>query len=187
MERVQWSAGTVRAPIVPGPSSQVKSPSNEWWDKESWEAQWEGSLSQEVALHLRRRRRSDPPRRTSPLSSLSTIGQPSSSMGTIPPLETLENDEQNLVTPPCASASFDPLHLPSLVAFSFSLFGVLRSRVARSLGLYSTAATPTRAASSRERKKARGRSFGYRFGIGFALMSALCAGVGIGFMLASRI
>ncbi|KAI0719757.1 hypothetical protein C8T65DRAFT_635019 [Cerioporus squamosus] len=137
VERVQWSAGTARASSVPDASNKAKSPSNTWWDKETWEAQWEGSLSQEVALHLRRRRRSDPPRRTSPLSSLSTIA----SRGTIP--ISLEN-QQSLVAPPCASTSFDPLHLPSLLAFSFSLFGALRTRVARSLGFQTAVATSSR-------------------------------------------
>ncbi|RPD61816.1 hypothetical protein L226DRAFT_534000 [Lentinus tigrinus ALCF2SS1-7] len=183
VERVQWSTGTVRAPNVPGPSSHVRSPSNEWWDKQTWEAQWEGSLSQEVALHLRRRRRSDPPRRTSPLSSLSTIGRQPSSFDTIPPSE---DNEQSLITPPCAPASFDPLHLPSLLAFSFSLFGALRTRIARSIGFQGTATTPTRPVSGRERKKTNGRSFAYKFGIGFALMSAFCAGVGLGLVAAAR-
>ncbi|RDX52447.1 hypothetical protein OH76DRAFT_1345103 [Lentinus brumalis] len=173
VERVQWSAGTARPRNVLDPST---SQSNEWWDKQTWEAQWEGSLSQEVALHLRRRRRSDAPRRPSPLPSLSASGN------TVPAQE----DEQSLITPPCASTSFDPLHLPSLVAFSFSLIGALRSRVARSLGLTSAVSAPTGPSSGRERKRTGGRSFGHQFGLGFALVSVFCAGVGIGLFAAAR-
>lgn len=146
------------------------------WDKQAWEAQWEGSLSQEVALHLRRRRRSEPAHRSTQLSSL---GREESSDTT--PIDP-EDTENKLFSPPCASAPLDPLHIPSLVVFSFSLLGALRSRVARSIGLQSSAG-PTR--TRRQGKGAgTGRSFGYTLGLGLAFVGALC---GLGLVAVGRI
>ncbi|KAI1792663.1 hypothetical protein LXA43DRAFT_887036 [Ganoderma leucocontextum] len=103
----------------------------EWFDKQAWEAQWDPQDSLSREVALHLQRRSEPPRHASPF----------------------------LITPPCNTA-FDPLHLPSLVVFSFSLLGALRTRVARSLG--------------------------YTFGLGIALVSAFCAGVGIGLVAVTR-
>ena len=103
----------------------------DWWDKEAWEAQWEGTLSKEVALHLRRRR-SDSSRRLTSLSSLSTAARPPTYQDSL----DSSDGEKGLVSPPCSSA-FDPLHLPSLVVFSFSLLRAAGTRLGRAIGLTS--------------------------------------------------
>ncbi len=160
----------------------------EWFDKRAWEAQWDpqDSLSREVALHLRRRSelpwRAPRPavgRRHSPLCSSSAA-------------DAVE--EKSLVTPPCG-AGFDPLHLPSLVMFSFSLLGALRTRVARALGWKAGEDTGGRRPSfarraskegRREEGTRAGRGIKYTFGLGIALVSAFCAGVGIGLIAVTR-
>lgn len=172
------------------PAERPNTESRGWWDKDEWEAQWEGELSHEVALHLRRRR-AGTVRRITPLSSLPPAGQtsyfrardaPPAALDTPMPRSTGEQD--GLLSPTCPSAAFDPLHIPSLVVFSVSLLGALRTRVTRSIGLHGVKRAAGTAAPE-ERTQRRGRSFGYQFSVGFALMSAFCAGVGIG-LLAAR-
>ncbi|KAI0752614.1 hypothetical protein C8Q80DRAFT_1096149 [Daedaleopsis nitida] len=195
VERVQWSAGATKTPVVqdarPSITRSSETVRNIKWDKEAWEAQWEGSLSQEVALHLRRRRRrSDPAQRISPLSSLSTLGRHSTSITAT--LDSSEDaDDETTAPAPCINPSFDPLHLPSLVVFSFSLLGALRSRIGRSVGWQTTEprgspAAQTSAKRGRQERPGARRSFGYRFGLGLALVSAFCAGVGIGLVATTR-
>ena len=160
---------------TPSPSGDVWSEKRERWDKEAWEAQWEGTLSQEVALHLRRRR-SGSARRLAPLSA--------GGGGNIP------------VSPPCAGgAAFDPLHLPSLVVFSFSLVRACGARVARAFGIRGRADGALRRRSSTIRGEERppqvpakpgaGRGVGYTIGLGLALVGAFCAGIGIGLVAAT--
>lgn len=88
----------------------------------------------------------------------------------------------------CASAPFDPLHLPSLFVFSFSLLGALRARVARSLGLSSADVVRVDHGLGQGQGLGQGRrgGVGYALGLGFALVSAFCAGVGIGLVAAAR-
>ena len=200
VERVQWSTGTgsvralppIRAHDPPQPPALFTpgAEKHEYrWDKEAWEAQWEGTLSQEVALHLRRRRSSSgATRRLAPLSSgsgsLSTVGRL--------PLSLASSDERGLVSPPCTGA-FDPLHLPSLAVFSLSLLRALGGRAWRTLGLGGgsarrrsatvTAADTKRASDAPEGSRPRGA--GYTFGLGLALVSAFCAGIGIGLVAAT--
>lgn len=171
------------------PAERPNTESRGWWDKEEWEAQWEGELSHEVALHLRRRR-AGTVRRITPLSSLPPAGQtsyfrardaPPAAPDTPMPRDA---DQDGLLSPSCPSAAFDPLHLPSLVVFSVSLLGALRMRVARSLGVYNGKRASDAVVSEENKHRRGGRSLGYRFGIGFALMSAFCAGVGIGLLVA---
>ncbi|KAI0649758.1 hypothetical protein C8Q79DRAFT_1006099 [Trametes meyenii] len=202
VEHVQWGAAapaTTKTPMAPhAQPGRATTASRAWWDKDTWEAQWEGELSQEVALHLRRRR-SGTARRITPLSSLPTMTRverrtsyfytsPGASTVLDTPMPRETGAEQGgLLSPPCPSAAFDPLHLPSLVMFSFSLFGALRAQVARSLGLARESGGRRRVVDSRsidgaEDSKGREvqRGFGYTFGIGLALIGAFCAGVGIG-------
>ena len=107
-------------------------------------------------------------------------------------------DEKSLVTPPCG-AGFDPLRLPSLVVFSFSLLGALRTRVARAFGwkkpsegVGSQRPSLARRGSKEARREegsagARsGHGIKYTFGLGIALVSAFCAGVGIGLIAVTR-
>ncbi|KAI0672149.1 hypothetical protein C8Q78DRAFT_970996 [Trametes maxima] len=184
VEHVQWGA-TAPADTTKTPmghfarSGRTATANRGWWDTETWEAQWEGELSQEVALHLRRRR-AGTARRITPLSTV---------LDTLMPRDA-DTDRGGPLSPPCASAAFDPLHLPSLVMFSFSLFGALGGQVARSLGLSAerrgrrrevSPRSPSRDEESKGREVQRG--FGYTFGIGLALIGAFCAGVGIGLFI----
>ena len=163
----------------------------EWFDKQAWEAQWDpqDSLSREVALHLRRR--SEPPRRVQRPGG----GRRYSTMCRSPAAERL--DEKSLITPHC-DAVLDPLHLPSLVMFSFSLLGALRTRVARALGWKKSGedagkqglSLARRASKEARREEGAGARSGhgikYTFGLGIALVSAFCAGVGIGLIAVTR-
>ncbi|KAM5546119.1 hypothetical protein V8D89_000245 [Ganoderma adspersum] len=208
VERVRWSAETSRPSMSPAPlhRSNVFDASNsyrtsgedrhpnakaEWFDKQAWEAQWDpqDSLSREVALHLRRR--SEPPRRIQRPGG----GRRYSALCRSPTADHL--DEKSLITPPCG-AGFDPLHLPSLVVFSFSLLGALRTRVVRALGWKKSgedAAKQRPSLARRASKEARreegagahsGSGIKYTFGLGIALVSAFCAGVGIGLIAVTR-
>ncbi|TBU47145.1 hypothetical protein BD309DRAFT_952414 [Dichomitus squalens] len=189
VERVRWSASGARM-SAPGQRSDTTRPAitsasgtqGDWFDKQAWEAQWGDELSREVALHLRRRRPAPP--------SLS----PSHSPARKPPANSAGSGERAVVSPSCGAA-LDPLHIPSLVVFSFSLLGALRTRVARSLGWAGAAdvqgaGTPRRRPSiSRKGEKElspRRGGVGYTLGLGLALVSAFCAGVGIGLVVAAR-
>ncbi|OJT06825.1 hypothetical protein TRAPUB_2342 [Trametes pubescens] len=196
VERVQWgvhaSTSQTTAMKTPMPAHAHPNEKRGWWDKEEWEAQWEGELSHEVALHLRRRR-AGTVRRITPLSSLPPASQTSyfrardapSAVPDTPMPRDADEQERGLLSPSCPSAAFDPLHIPSLVVFSVSLLGALRTRVARSVGLHGVKRAAGAVVPEDGQQRRGGRSFGYRFGIGFALMSAFCAGVGIG-LLAAR-
>ncbi|CDO70050.1 hypothetical protein BN946_scf184601.g3 [Trametes cinnabarina] len=185
VDRVQWgvsSSSTDRhlgAKAFQSNGSSVGE-TRGWWDKEAWEAQWEGNLSQEVALHT---------------SYFHGMGSSPDARGAA--LDTpMPRDERQggLLSPPCPSAAaFDPLHLPSLVVFSFSLLGALRTRVGRAFGLPGskelhrtrTIEDSSRVQEQQARKEGR-RSVGFTFRIGLALMGAFCAGVGIGLFAAAR-
>ncbi|KAH8102072.1 hypothetical protein BXZ70DRAFT_51209 [Cristinia sonorae] len=132
------------------------------WDKEKWEAEWEGSLSADVSLALRQRRSQS---RTHPLSEHSTSSGPS---------RHTSLDEKSFVRDRPANGvpalSLDPLHIPSLVAFSYhSLLAPLRARLANIF-------TPA-FSSSAHPAKSLGMSVGILFG-------AFCAGLGFGFVIA---
>ncbi|GLB39697.1 hypothetical protein LshimejAT787_0702070 [Lyophyllum shimeji] len=84
------------------------------WDKAKWEAEWVASLSQEVATRL-----GDGTRTERNMDCQSN-----------PNKRVIAHDSSRS----CLSNShYDPLHLPSLVMFSVSLLGPLRSRFRRSL------------------------------------------------------
>ena len=77
-----------------------------------------------------------------------------------------------------------------LFLFSFSLLGALRSRIARTFGFglvpqRANNDTARRAVAGSVARERKGRStLGYTFGLGLALVSAFCAGVGIGLFAA---
>ncbi|KAI0761365.1 hypothetical protein BD413DRAFT_486047 [Trametes elegans] len=210
VERVQWGAhalsssqsSAAKTPMPP--HSEPKIPRTDdrmgWWDKQAWEAQWEDNLSKEVAVHLRRKR-AGTAHRITPLSSRPPAGNAerqtsyfhrSDASGVLDTLMPRDADHSGgLLSPPCPSAAaFDPLHLPSLFLFSFSLLGALRSRIARTFGFglvpqranNDTARRAVAGSVARERKC--GSTLGYTFGLGLALVSAFCAGVGIGLFAA---
>ncbi|THH21410.1 hypothetical protein EW146_g127 [Bondarzewia mesenterica] len=99
------------------------------WNKANWEAEWDSTLSRDVARRLREYTITSAP----PALSHSS---PSSS---------------------CIPAAFDPLHLPSLLVFSLSLFAPLKERIAQV-------------------QVTGGR-------LGFLIVGTLCAGIGIGLAL----
>ncbi|KAH9934105.1 hypothetical protein B0H21DRAFT_79618 [Amylocystis lapponica] len=137
------------------------------WDKAAWEAQWEGTLSQDVAVQLRRRRAGTavPPLRQPQMperraSEAACDALPVSSAGAL-----------------ACSQVFDPLHVPSLVAFSFSLLAPLRARLFARFGLGRSQMV--------EKTEGASRRHGYGAGlVGLALVGAFCAGIGLGLLAA---
>lgn len=140
------SADTVRASKSPATKSA--------WDKAQWEAEWEGTLSQEIALGLRQRRRAD--------TALAPVV--CDDRAPVFPETRLRRDSQ------CAPVPFDPLHVGSLFMVSISLLGPLKSRVARSLSFRGN--DPSKAERSTS------------FGLGLTLVGAFCAGIGLGLLAA---
>ena len=208
VERVHWgvsSSSTLQSSSAPKADRDSSDDKAGWWDKGAWEAQWEGSLSQEVALHLRRRR-AGTIRRIAPLTSLPTLGRgerqatsyfsrrdtnisPDTAGAGLDTPMPHDADQGGLLSLRCPSGTaFDPLHLPSLFVFSVSLLDAFRARIARSLGFRQSASGSTSSPSRKEGTKRRnGRiGFGFAFGVGLALVGAFCAGVGFG-LFAARI
>jgi len=97
------------------------------WNKAAWEAEWDATLSRDVARRLRE--------------------------------ATVSASRPPVVRGVCVPAPFDPLHLPSLFACSFSLLAPLKHRI-----VYA-------------------KLSGMR--LGAMLFGALCAGIGIGLALRS--
>ena len=141
------------------------------WDKARWEVEWEGALATDVAKTLRARRGAGAGRRQ-------TITAARAPRPRVAPLCTdvgvgTSHDEEA----PSAPAYFDPLHLPSLLAFSFSLFGPLKSRLARMFTSSRAPPANEKAADAGVFEDARQSSSG---GATWALLGAFCAGVGVG-------
>ncbi|TFY64575.1 hypothetical protein EVG20_g5896 [Dentipellis fragilis] len=95
------------------------------WNKADWEAEWDATLSRDVARRLRE--------------------------------GTITGAPPRPIHHSCAPIAVDPLHLPSLLVFSMSLWTPLKSRV-----------TQVKLSGMR---------------LGLVLVSTLCAGIGIGLML----
>ncbi|OBZ76640.1 hypothetical protein A0H81_03095 [Grifola frondosa] len=148
------------------------------WDKAAWEAEWEGTLSQDVAVHLRRRRES-----TLHASRQHQHRQTSYFRGHA----QSELERRGPTSTSCAGPALDPLHIPSLVMFSFSLLGPLRARIAHSFGFSIRPPPPDDGDSNREARvgSEAGYGLGFGFGLGLALVGAFCAGIGLG-LLAAR-
>ncbi|PCH36834.1 hypothetical protein WOLCODRAFT_134356 [Wolfiporia cocos MD-104 SS10] len=136
------------------------------WDKARWEAEWEGALSRDVAAGVQRRRR------TQAGASVSTVRAEEQS-------ERLRRASQA-----CLPSPFDPLHAGSLVAFSFSLVGLARARLVRSIS--SLFVGPSEDEIATEEKVARRGSKTSAISFVFPLVGALCAGIGLGWFLAGR-
>lgn len=166
------SGGTIRAS---GPKASANKGKNTW-DKAQWEAQWEGTLSQDIAAGLQRRKRADI---------------------AVPPTQPRFNREFYESRPaaftdsqvdrkyrPCVPPAFDPLHVGSLVAFSLSLLGPLRARIAHSLGV---GMAPYMGCANVEKEEAQVKTgAGLGFGLGLALVGVFCAGLGLGLLVARR-
>lgn len=128
-------------------TSYHRDPDGVPWSKAKWEAEWLPSLSQDVAKRLREgtvtergiRRRSK------------------------------HNDHVRFDDSPhfCMNNTrYDPLYFPSLVIFSVSLLGPLRTRIRRTLARITEIASDTH--------------------IHVAVLSGFCVGVGVGLFLNSR-
>ena len=170
------------------------------WDKARWEAEWEGALAVDVAKTLRTRRRTErarpaPPDYFSPMTPV--VAAP---LGQQPSLDddTLARERKASQAPQARLPPFDPLHIPSLLAFSLSLLAPLRARIAEALGLRSRGDVLAELADKEFDAGARsehhvhfseiGDDVGLvgRGGIGvggWALVGAFCTGVGVGIVL----
>lgn len=177
------------------------------WDKARWEAEWEGTLSKDVARTLRQRKRrmnssrsTDERRMTITASSSQVQPRPSqsptqsrrpsqihgqrysqphvsarqqqrrrmsSSSATLVQTRALLDPEYV----PHPNISLDPLHFSSILSFSLSLLSPLRSRI------FGNSQRDTTLRSQSRLRKESG------WGIGIVL-SAFCAGIGIGFLVA---
>lgn len=143
------------------------------WNKARWEEEWEGGLATDVAKTLRARRVKGMGRR----STVRALARPRlSPMCADVAVETI-NFQVHDEAP--SNTHFDPLHLPSLLAFSVSLLGPLKTRIARIF-------TPTRTNSqvtglgNMAATDSGGLNGG---GMTWALVGAFCAGVGVGALL----
>ncbi|KZT08052.1 uncharacterized protein LAESUDRAFT_724035 [Laetiporus sulphureus 93-53] len=148
-------------PCVPKFPSAAKS--KHGWDKARWEAEWEGTLSHDVAEGLRQRGHAN-------------TARPSEDQ-----LREQEPAFDEYRSPQgCVPSPLDPLHVGSLFMFSLSLLGPLRARLAQSFGFGGRASTNTMD-TERSGEKRRSRTLG--LGLEMALMGAFCAGVGLGLLL----
>ena len=153
------------------------------WDKTRWEAEWEGTLSTDVAKTLRTRRA------TNPRTTVTDYFNREESSTT----STATHNERSMPHDCCSSScprsahvrgdgvpspSFDPLHIPSLLAFSISLLAPLKARFGRMFRFHSS---PADDAMSSSDKLPSDVDTNMR---GWVLAGAFCAGVGIGLVLA---
>ncbi|KAI0786951.1 hypothetical protein C8Q75DRAFT_254788 [Abortiporus biennis] len=138
------------------------------WDKARWEVEWEGTLSSEVSRTVRQRkgtleggkpRPADRRRATITTKNVQSRNQPP-----IPNVHSRRSHEQskqargssrtNKDLYRASSVSSDPLHFPSIFAFSLSLLDTLREKIF-------------------------GSSYSWSFVLG-----AFCAGIGLGLYIA---
>lgn len=142
----------------------------EGWSKAKWEAEWLESLSKDVDEVRRRRREMTITEKDflpRPQVPDTTTGSPPSDPDSDEKEERGDGDGSNdQQVPPgiqpsyAAGAIFDPLHLPSLVAFSFSLLCPLKARLSKSMRDIWIAFCETR--------------------LKLALLGGFCLGVGVG-------
>ena len=170
------------------------------WDKARWEAEWEGSLSSEVSKVLRQRRsermsqgigrrpldrRLTVTAKTRPVvSAYPMVPLPVSSPSSLALSDGMENSDHSLrplfqgetfvrerSSSDLPSISLDPLHFPSLFAFSYTLLSPLRIRLAKIFSI------PSLTQSALAAQRAPGLSIGI-------IISAFCAGIGFSFVMA---
>ncbi|KAH9478004.1 hypothetical protein JR316_0010237 [Psilocybe cubensis] len=120
----------------------------ERWSKEKWESEWMGDYSRDVALRIRESRNSGTVKdetvgtqmrrkleRRSTVSSKTFTTQNDSKPEEVnsersrPQRQSQSHDCHPQPLPP----PFDPLHLPSLLMFSFSLLGPLKARLGETI------------------------------------------------------
>ncbi|GBE89849.1 hypothetical protein SCP_1701740 [Sparassis crispa] len=165
---LRWREVERAVDAVP-PSPSVREPPSHGslrWDKAEWEAQWEHTLSQDVAVRRRSR------------AGTARNHDHASVQGAHAPARPGPQSADDR----CMNA-LDPLHIPSLVVFSLSLLSPLRTRVVGAvksgLGWRSAPTEEASVSNGTERM-----SFGFGSGLGLALVGAFCAGIGIGLLVA---
>lgn len=118
------------------PTRATLTRAEEKWDEAKWEAEWLVNFSREVDSVRRKREATITQKDVAALRSLNTESNENifaSGAGPINrPIEKVQTPAER-PGPHRTWAGFDPLHLPSLIAFSFSLLGPLRSRLGRSV------------------------------------------------------
>ncbi|KIP10742.1 hypothetical protein PHLGIDRAFT_125265 [Phlebiopsis gigantea 11061_1 CR5-6] len=171
---------TERTPVVSRTDPLQRQPPSahtaQRWDKARWEVEWEGALATDVAKTLRARRGAGAGRRQTITAARVPRPQVAPVCADVGVGTSGTHDEAA-----SAPAYFDPLHLPSLLAFSLSLLGPLKARLARMF-------TSPRASPASEKAAEAGLPEGDRWqpssgGVTWALVGAFCAGVGVGIML----
>lgn len=161
--------------------SSPKKRQSQQWDKCRWEAEWEGTLSTDVAKTLRARRGLDRRKTITPhFKSDNPFSRPRP--GSLRRSAVIQRHKVT-TDAPCPQ-SFDPLHLPSLLAFSLSLLAPLQSRVARAFGFRSRAAGDSKGVLEPASVPGEGMQAQYAVMNNWALVGAFVAGLGAGIMLA---
>lgn len=154
------------------------------WDKARWEAEWEGALATDVAKTLRARRaKGKGMERRSTVTSRPKLGRPRlSPMCTDVGVDAREHAGTAGEEGASGAPHFDPLHIPSLLKFSISLLGPLKSRIAR---LFTP--SPSDEAVLRGAADVDAPGDGARYfrtaGMKWALIGVFCAGIGVGVVL----
>lgn len=124
------------------------SPAKTRWNKADWEAEWDYKLSKEV-------------------SDLHTLAPPPPS-----PIKPPSPSNSSSCAAYYSPTTFDPLHLPSIFAFSLSLLAPLRYRIFGET--METLDGPTTTKSTKT----------VNWGV-LGIMGAFCAGIGLGVLIAS--
>lgn len=139
----------------------------EKWDEVKWEAEWLVNFSRDVDSARRKREATITQKDIAPplLSTENDNAFASGAGSTNRPIEKVKTPAERL-GPHGAATVFDPLHFPSLLAFSFSLLGPLRTRLAQSVQEMWEALNETQ--------------------VKVALLSGFCIGFGVGVGLVAR-
>ncbi|KAF8962285.1 hypothetical protein BDZ97DRAFT_1759354 [Flammula alnicola] len=150
-----------------GGAGDEKEKEAEGWSKAKWEAEWMESHSQDVA---KRMREGTITQRSVQRSRTGTILNASEKDQTHDLGQNANSNEADLRSPQYrqggyAHAPFDPLHLQSLLVFSVSLLGPLRTRLGESVQSVVEALGETR--------------------VRVALLGGFCVGLGVGVLVKS--
>ncbi|CCM00824.1 uncharacterized protein FIBRA_02866 [Fibroporia radiculosa] len=142
--------------MVSGPPTEAPAGGQEkiGWNKAQWEAEWEGTLSEDIAVALRQRRRAE----TVVASRLQCEQDECSLDDRRPPVfSEMQIRRMRRPSQACAPAAFDPLHARSLFMFSLSLLQPLRARLMYTLscGRFGIGSRDTREESAVEETEGR--------------------------------
>ncbi len=100
----------------------------EGWCKTKWEAEWLDTLSRDVDME-RRTRELTVTERTVPMEHATYSTLQDEKRSESPQVPQQQQGHASYTSAP----TFDPLHLPSLIALSFSLFGPLKAHLGESV------------------------------------------------------